>query len=329
VGLPPQAEVAPETVEHMVNSVHMSEMAFEIDPVPQLLVDGDRRLTHANERARALFGIGAGDVGRPFHELEVSFRPTDLRAAIQDAYTKRQPTVRPGVSFPTPTGDARYLDVQVIPMVGTNGAVVGGKIDFVEVTRYHRLQGELQTSKHELETVYEELQSSNEELETTNEELQSTNEELETMNEELQSTNEELETINTELRQRGEDPNHVNSLLKSILAGVRVGVAVIDPDLKVMLWNEQAEDLWGQRVEKVQGSHFLNLDIGLPVEQLPQAIRACLAGESSLERIVLDARDRRGRSIRCEVTCIPLLSPEREIRGAIVLMTASDEQPQS
>jgi two-component system CheB/CheR fusion protein len=225
-------------------------------------------------------------------------------------------------------------------MIGTDGALLGAKISFVEVTRYRRLQEELQTSKHELETAYEELQSSNEELETTNEELQSsneeletaneelqsTNEELETMNEELQSTNEELETINTELRQRGEDLNHANALLKSILGGLRVGVAVIDRDLRVMVWNGRAEDLWGLRADEVRDRHFMSLDIGLPVDQLRQPLRACLAGESPQERVVLDARDRRGRPIRCEVTCTPLLNPEREIRGAIVLMETGDER---
>ena len=338
--LPVRTEAGPEAVEHMPDTSRIREIAFEIDPVAQLVVDGAGRLTLANERARALFGTGPADIGRPFHDLEVSFRPTDLRTAIKEAYAERRPVFRRDVAFPSPSGEARYVDIQVIPMMAGDGNVLGTKIAFVEVTRYRRLQEELQTSKHELETAYEELQSSNEELETTNEELQSsneelettneelqsTNEELETMNEELQSTNEELETINTELRQRGEDLDHANSLLKSILGGIRVGVAVIDRNLRVMLWNERAEDLWGLRAEEVRDGHFMNLDIGLPVEQLRQLLRACLAGESPLERVVLDARDRRGRSVRCEVTCTPLLNPEREIRGAIVLMETGDER---
>jgi two-component system CheB/CheR fusion protein len=224
-------------------------------------------------------------------------------------------------------------------MTGDGGAIAAVKINFVDTTRYRRLQEELQTSKAELETAYEELQSSNEELETTNEELQSsneelettneelqsTNEELETMNEELQSTNEELETINTELRQRENDLNHANSLLRTILGGLRAGVAVVDRDLNVMLWNDRAEDLWGLRADEIQGRHFLNLDIGLPVEQLRTAIRACVAGDAPQERIVLDARDRRGRSFRCAVTCSPLADHNREIRGAIVLMDSHNE----
>ena len=77
---------------------------------------------------------------------------------------------------------------------------------------------ELQSTVEELETTNEELQSTNEELETTNEELQSTNEELETMNEELQATNEELETINDELQLRTDELNELNAFLEAVLA---------------------------------------------------------------------------------------------------------------
>jgi two-component system CheB/CheR fusion protein len=337
--LPPRVEGGPETIETMADTARMRDMAFELDPIAQLVVDGAGRLTLVNERARLHFGLSTGDVGRLFQDLEISFRPADVRSAIHEASTERRPAFRRDVPWPTPTGETRYVDVQVIPMMDGE-AIVGAKINFVDVTRYRRLQEQLQQSKHELETAYEELQSSNEELETTNEELQSsneelettneelqsTNEELETMNEELQSTNEELETINTELRLRSDDLNNANSLLKSILGGLRTGVAVVDERLNVMMWNERAEDLWGLRADEVQGRHFLNLDIGLPVDRLRPAIRAALAGEPAQERTTLEARDRRGRTFQCAVTCTPLPGPSRQIRGAIVLMEPHSER---
>ena len=144
---------------------------------------------------------------------------------------------------------------------------------------------ELQSTNEELETTNEELQSTVEELETTNEELQSTNEELETMNEELQSTNEELETVNEELRRRSEELKRLNAFLESILASLRGGVVVVDPDFLILSWNRQAEDLWGLRSDEVRGRNLLNLDIGLPVERLKPALRACLAGEASYQEI--------------------------------------------
>jgi two-component system CheB/CheR fusion protein len=225
--------------------------------------------------------------------------------------------------------------VQVQPLVDPEGAVLGVSINFSDVTRYQRLQNELETSNQELEMAYEELQStneelettneelqsSNEELETTNEELQSTNEELETMNEELQSTNEELQTVNEELQKRGEELNQSNAFLESILTSLRGGVVVVDRDLGVQIWNHKAEDLWGLRSNEALEQNFLNLDIGLPVEQLRQPMRVCLAGDDrGATEVLLPAINRRGRSIQCRVTCTPLTGSEAQIQGVILLM---------
>ena len=185
---------------------------------------------------------------------------------------------------------------------------------------------ELQSTIDELETTNEELQSANEELQTTNEELQSTNEELETMNEELRSTNEELETLNDELRDRTSDLNHVNDFLEAILTSLGIGVAVVDRQQRVQVWNDRAEDLWGVRNDEALDHHLLSLDIGLPVERLAGALRTVLSGSSDREETLLTAVNRRGRTIECATTILPLLSVgESEgdgspVRGAIVLM---------
>jgi two-component system, chemotaxis family, CheB/CheR fusion protein len=222
-----------------------------------------------------------------------------------------------------------------------SGAMIGTAVAFVDVTGFRRLQGELEDSHHKLETAYEELQATNdelqstneeleatneelqstlEELETTNEELQSTNEEMETMNEELQSTNEELHTMNDELRMRGDQLNSANAFLHSVLASMQVGVAVVDRELRVLAWNQRAADLWGLRSEEAVGQDFLGLDIGLPVDPLPPAIRACLTGESPTQQVDLNAVNRRGRAIRCQVNVTPLNTMGSDIRGAILLM---------
>ena len=68
----------------------------------------------------------------------------------------------------------------------------------------------------------------------------------------------------------------------------------------------------------------MNLDIGLPVERLKPAIRSCLAGEETCPTAILEARNRRGKSIRCHVTCTPLRGATGGTRGVILLM---EEQP--
>ena len=173
----------------------------------------------------------------------------------------------------------------------------GRRVIFNDVTAYRRLQNELEYANRQLETAYEELQSTNEELETTNEELQSTVEELETTNEELQSTNEELETMNEELQSMNDELQTSNEELRErtdeVGAAQRVhgvgprqpagGVVVVDAELRVQVWNRQAEDLWGLRRDEAVGQHLLDLDIGLPVERLRPLVRAVLgAGGAGL-----------------------------------------------
>src|SRR5262245_26204032 len=322
----------------MPNDDRLQILSLETDPVARVVVRTDGKLSFANGRARALFRLTHQDVGKQLQDLEMSYRPVELRSLIQDATAQHRTVSRKDIPWPSDSGDPRYLDLDVSPLVDADGERLGVQISFSDVSRYRRLQEELERSKNELETAYEELQSSNEELETTNEELQSTNEELETtneelqstneeletMNEELQSTNEELETTNTELRVRSDELNTANAFFGSILTGLEVAVVVVDLKLQVVAWNHRAEDLWGLRAGEVQGRHLMNLDIGLPVEQLRQPIRSVLAGETERAELTLLCRNRRGKSIRCPIRCTPLKSGTGEALGAILLM---DEVP--
>ncbi len=329
----PQPEREEDTAT-MSNDDRLQVLSLEADPVARVVVRGDGTLSFANSRARALFRLVSQDVGKRLQDLEMSFRPIELRSPIQDATASHRTVARRDIAWPTDSGEARYVDLEVMPLIDASGETRGVQISFNDVSRYHRLQEELERSKNELETAYEELQSSNEELETTNEELQSTNEELETtneelqstneeletMNEELQSTNEELETTNTELRLRSDELNTANAFLASILTGLEVAVIVVDPKLQVLAWNHRAEDLWGLRANEVQGRHFMNLDIGLPVEQLLQPVRSVLTGETERAEVTLECRNRRGKPIRCPIRCTPLAGATGEMLGAILLM---------
>jgi two-component system CheB/CheR fusion protein len=314
-------------------NVRLWEAVFNVMPVAQIIVDYAGKLVMANALARSMFGISLQNMGRLFQDLEISYRPVELRSQIEQVYADRQPLEIADVLRYLPDGQVQYLDVKVTPLQEDSVAPLGVSITFTDTSRYHELQEalqhsnqeletaneELQSSNEELETTNEELQSTNEELETTNEELQSTNEELETMNEELQSTNEELQTINDELRQRTHEVQLGNAFLNSILASIQAGVIVIGNQFNILSWNAQTEELWGLRADEVEGQSFFNLDIGLPVVQLREAIRACAAEANHLE-LVLDAVNRRGRSFRCRVTCNPLTGPERDRQGVILVM---------
>jgi two-component system CheB/CheR fusion protein len=316
--------------------VQLREAAFGSTPLAQVVVDREGTLALANEAARAMFDLRPQDLGHPFQDLEVSYRPAELRAPLRRARGEGRSLTLEGIERPQEGGKAQYLDIIITPLRDNGDRSMGTSIAFRDVTDYHTLAEELQDSKEELETAYEELQSANEELETTNEELQSTVEELQTTNEELQSTNEEMETMNEELRtanrelqakneellERKEELNQTNAFLASILASVESGVVVIDRDFEILLWNEQAEELWGLREEEVKDRSLLSLDIGLPVEKLAEPVRVFLNEETEDEEqaITLDAVNRRGQSIVVHISNTLRRGPKDEIDGVVLMM---------
>jgi two-component system, chemotaxis family, CheB/CheR fusion protein len=334
--LPRPAARSEEAMESQLDAT-LREASFDQAPVAQLVLDRSGRVASVNYAARAMFGLKTSDVGRPLQDLEVSYRPVELRSLIEQTESDRRPVSARDVSWAPRGGQERQLDVQVAPLTDSAGRHAGVAVSFSDISRYHALAGELESARRDLETAYEELQSTveelettneelqstNEELETTNEELQSTNEELETMNEELQSTNEELEAMNDELRDRTDDALHANAFLASILWSVEQAVVVVDAQLSVTKWSRGAMELWGLRDDEVEGEHLLNLDIGIPVGELREPIRAVLGGAEQ-PSVVLEGHDRRGHPVRAEVSFAQLRSHLEE--GAILVMTATKVQ---
>jgi two-component system CheB/CheR fusion protein len=322
-----------EATDHVARQLRVRELASEGVPFAQLVIDALGVLVTANTTARRMFDISPGDIGRPLKDLDLSYKPMDLRTPIDRAYRDRRPTATPGVEFRLPDGSIRLFDVHVAPLIDDDGSVVGTSVSFLDVTNVTSLRAELDRSKQDVETAYEELQSSNEELETTNEELQSTveelettneelqssNEELETMNEELESTNAELQTINTDLHIRTEQVARLNTSLLAITGNIEVGAAVLNPELKVQVWNERAADLWGLRSDEVVGRPFFDLDIGLPTNEIHKMVESTMRGEPAHDSAMVEAVTRRGKTIRCRVM-VHALSDGKVSTGVVVVM---------
>jgi two-component system CheB/CheR fusion protein len=333
----PTREAAGEEDElaRLASESLMRDAGFEAAPVAQLVVDEEGKLTLANLQARMLFSLTQNDIGKPIQDLEVSYRPVELRSRIEEAYRDKHTITLRDIEWRVAETDIRYVDIQVVPLISATGQALGCAVTFTDVTRYQRLQQalseskrdaqtayeELQSTVEELETTNEELQSTNEELETTNEELHSTNEELETMNEELQSTNEELSTINDELQIRTDELNATNAFLESILGSLGSAVIVLDRKFEVERWNDQARELWGLIEDEVRGTHFLNLDIGLPVDELRKPIREVAAGRSDDGVVQLAGINRRGRPVDVKIQLSPL-SRGKDVDGVILVMEA-------
>ena len=283
------------------------EALFEQNVVPQVMLDASGNLVHANRAARRMFSIGSAQLGRHLREAELYHRPADLRTPVEQVQRERHPAAVYDVPFHGHDG-VRSLDIVIAPLDGPSGLV----ISFLDASRYQDLRAELENSRHELKTAYEELQSTVEELETTNEEFQ--------------STNEELETINNELRDRSAEVTELNQFLGSILGSFQSAVVVLGTEMEIRAWNRQAEDLWGLRSDEVLNQHFLNLDIGFPVEKLHGPIRSLLAGRTEHDQVTSAAVNRRGRPIECTVSLSQLVAAGAT-RGVILVMDAAAREP--
>ncbi|MGO9902135.1 MAG: CheR family methyltransferase [Solirubrobacteraceae bacterium] len=311
----------------------LREAALDSSGVGQVVLDAGGVMMMANSAARRMFGLGISDFGRPIQDLELSYRPIELRVHLELLTNERRSVEIRAVRWRH--GDQeRVIDLRMTPLM-SNGMLLGASISYADVTDEHRLQQqllstrgelerayeELQSTVEELETTNEELQSTNEELETMNEELQSGNEELETMNEELQSSNEELETMNEELRHRTLEVTEMNNFLEIVLGTIGLAVAVLDRNERVQIWNGQSRELWGLTADQAEDHPLISLDLGLPVEQLQTSLHACLAGDSRREELVLQATGRRGKEFQCRVICMPLGNPgDGDISGVIMMM---------
>jgi two-component system, chemotaxis family, CheB/CheR fusion protein len=310
--------------------------ALDVAHTAMVVIDSGGFVNAVNQTARDLFGIASADIGRPFQDLELSYRPVDLRTALAQVYAGNGEVSVGRVEWIRAGGRTRTFQVKVQPIPGDGAHGLGATISFEDVTEVARLEDEHDRSKRQLETAYEELQSTVEELETTNEELHSTNEELETTNEELQSSNEELETMNEELKSTNDELevmnedqaartgelDRANMFLEGILASLGVGVVVVDRELNVQVWNANSEDMWGLRSDEVEGRPLMSLDVGFAAAELVPPLQRMLADAKETE-LTMDATSRRGKPVRCRVRLQPLRQSNGDTYGALLLMEAS------
>jgi two-component system, chemotaxis family, CheB/CheR fusion protein len=313
------------------------ELAFRANPVAQIVVTGEDTVAMINQQAETMFGLSARDIGRLLRDLEVSYRPVELRAYLEQAKVDRRSARIQDVKWQRPSAESVWFEIHINPLIDAENGLLGVSIVFFDVTATRALLDkvvqtnrqleaayeELQSTNEELETTNEELQSTVEELETTNEELQSTNEELETMNEELQSTNDELHTINETLRERSVELDDARTFLNSLINSIHLGMVVVDREMRVVVWNRGCEELWGLRADETQGQVLATLDIGLPVDQIRPLIGNAFVDPDNPGRSVVEAVNRRGRPTQVRVTCTSFhSSAEDGVKGALLLMDA-------
>ena len=291
-----------------------------------IVVDDAGAVALANPQARLLLGIGEADVGRPFQDLPISYRPIELRGPMDDVFRQRRGVRLEDQEYRLNQSEVMRLSVDLRPLHRADGSVHAVLFAFYDQTRVHGLQRELEAAQEHLEQSIEELQSANEELETTNEELQSTNEELETLNEEARSSNEEMESVNEELRIQAEQAASYRLHLESVLRAMNGGIIVLDEKRLIQSWNRWSENCWGLRAEEVIGTSFDALDIGLQIHELREPLAAVQSGRAEQEEVLLEGLDRRGRRILCRIRISGLQEDDEVMHGLVMVFQDVTEE---
>lgn len=335
------ATAAPAVSEDALRG--LATAAFLGGPQAQLVLDADQTVLLVSDEAVRRLGVSREDTGRRFADLELSYRPVDLRSVVLEVHSSGRPRLLHDVRWTARGGHDHWWTVQVAPLSanGDGQGARGVQLTFADVTRTHALTeqlvtahselqstyGQLQSSSEALETTNERLQSAIEELETTNEELQSTNEELETMNEELQSTNEELQTVNDELRDRTVEIGQVNALLEGILTGLQSAVVVVDSRGLVLAWNARAERLFGLRSYEAEGTQLSGLQGGVPLTLLAGIVDQVLSSGTPTPPRETAVPHRLGGELQVLLTGHPLRDGKGSVRGVVLSIDELAAEP--
>jgi two-component system CheB/CheR fusion protein len=98
--------------EGEASGADLRDATLRAGSVAQIVVDRHGVVALANERANGLFRLGLADVGRPLSDLDLSYRPIELRSLIDQAYAERRLITRTGVEWrPHGSGEGRWFDV--------------------------------------------------------------------------------------------------------------------------------------------------------------------------------------------------------------------------
>ena len=84
-------------------------------------IDAEGTIVLLNNQMRTLFGLMSRDLGRAFRDLEISYRPIELRSLIEQAYAEHRVVRVNGVERPVGTDEVQYLDLHIQPLWGADG----------------------------------------------------------------------------------------------------------------------------------------------------------------------------------------------------------------
>ncbi len=177
--------------------------------------------------------------------------------------------------------------------------------------------------RRQLEETREELRAVTDELAVANGELELAQRELGALREEFERASAEVASINASLTADTASAGAVGCAA-TVLEGLEMAAATLDPELVVRAWNGGAEALWGVPAAGVVGRTLHDLRTGPPADEVLALVATAVSGEGTASGEVKGADDQ-GRSVSYEVTCSRVLpGGAGAVAGMLVLARALD-----
>ncbi len=172
--------------------------AFDALPGAEIVLDPGRRLLLASARARRVFGLGPGDLGRPITDLRLSGCPPELQEHLDQVMDDQRPLEVKQVPWRHGT-QARMFDIRIAPLPVGYG-LLGTHITYTDITERRLLERRLADVRNELAGVHRELSAKAQQLELNLEQQRTVLEQLGRASAEMVSATEQLERLDDERR---------------------------------------------------------------------------------------------------------------------------------
>ena len=314
----------------------LRDLTLETAPLAVIGIDAEGTVVLINNQMRAMFGITTRDLGRPFHDLEISYRPVEMRSLIERADAEHRVVRVNAVERQAGSAEVEYLDIHIQPLWGTDGQRPGR----ADVHRHlgdhpaavrgqaqpggpgHRARGtavhQRGAGDHQRGAPFQHRGAGDHQRGAAVDQRGAGDHQRGTPVRQRRARDDE----------RGDADPHRRARRGAELPGRgavqrrRGGRGAGCEDL-VRSWNRGAEDLWGLRADEVRLQPFFGLDFGLPIDDVRDVVQQCQAIGTRTGPVELDAVNRIGRTIICTVICSPLKGShngDRDRDGAVLLM---------
>jgi two-component system CheB/CheR fusion protein len=123
----------PQARPHMSGLDLLRHAALLTSPLAQVIVTTNGLIALCNQQAETLFAVSGRDVGRPFSDVALSYRPAELRRYIEQAYAERRTLRVTDIEYARGS-ETLYLDVQISPLTDADAGLLGVILSFHDVT---------------------------------------------------------------------------------------------------------------------------------------------------------------------------------------------------